>query len=108
MDSYGTYSTDTLSYQEQIVEWNRLVEQYERQELTRFSIDQIHLLLNQIQLYLNTWSMSDHFFQKVSPVMNSLFATTQILTGDGYQKNQQMSLENASRQIYLALKTICR
>lgn len=108
MDNFGKYSTDTPGYHEQMVQWNRLVEQFERQELTRFSIDQIHLLLNQIQSFISTWSMTDHFFQKVSPVMNSLFATTQILTGDGFQKNQQLSLENASRQIYLALKTICR
>lgn len=65
------------------------------------------VLLNQIQAFISIWSMTDHFFQKVNPVMNSLFATTQILTGDAYHKNQQLSLENASHQIYLALKTIC-
>lgn len=108
MDKYGTHSPEMLPYHEQIVQWSQLVEQFERQELTWFSIEQIHMLLNQIQSFINTWSMTDHFFQKVNPVMNSLFATTQILTGDAYQKNQQLSLENASRQIYTALKTICR
>jgi hypothetical protein len=108
VNNYGKISTDTLSYHDQIVQWSKLVEQFERQELTRFTIDQIHILLNEIQSFISTWSMTDHFFQKVSPVMNSLFTTTQILTGDGYCKNQQLSLENASHQIYLALKTICR
>jgi hypothetical protein len=108
VDNCGYDSPEILSYNDQMVQWDRLVEQFERQELTRLTIDQIHMLLNQIQSFINTWSMTDHFFQKVNPVMNSLFATTQILTGDAYQKNQQLSLENASRQIYLALKTICR